>query len=75
MPDAPQPRPDQENLDIYRCALELLRLARRVASSLPRGESELRQQLKTAAMSVPLNIAEGEELMVRAVAMLSKMCR
>ena len=108
-----------KNLDVYRCALEFLRLALRVASSLPRGESELRQQLKTAAMSVPLNIAEGtgkpspadrahahaiargsamecgalvdvcaiagyitpadarqgKELIVRTVAMLSKMCR
>ncbi|HSO32871.1 MAG TPA: four helix bundle protein [Labilithrix sp.] len=119
MPDTPQPRLDYEKLDVYRCALELLRLALRVASSLPRGESELRQQLKTAAMSVPVDIAEGtgkpspadrahahaiargsamecgalvdvcaiagyitpadarqgKELMVRTVAMLSKMCR
>ena len=118
MPDAP-PRLDYENLDVYRCAIEFLRLALRVASDLPRGESELRKQLKTAAMSVPLNIAEGtgkpspadrahahaiargsamecgalvdvcaiagyistadarhgKELIVRTVAMLSKMCR
>jgi four helix bundle protein len=119
MADTPSPRLDFENLDVYRCAIEFLRLALRVASSLPRGESELRAQLKTAAMSVPLNIAEGtgkpssadrahahaiargsamecgalidvcaiagyistadarhgKELIVRTVAMLSKMCR
>jgi four helix bundle protein len=119
MSDTPQPRLDYENLDVYRCALEFLRFALRVASTLPRGESELRAQLKTAAMSVPLNIAEGtgkpspadrahahaiargsamecgalvdvcaiagyinsadarhgKELIVRTVAMLSKMCR
>ena len=57
--EGPQPRLDYENLDVYRCAIEFLRLALRVASSLPRGESELRKQLKTAAMSVTLNIAEG----------------
>jgi four helix bundle protein len=59
MPDSPPPRLDFENLDVYRCAIEFLRLALRVASNLPRGESELRAQLKTAAMSVTLNIAEG----------------
>jgi len=119
MADTTSPRLDFENLDVYRCAIEFLRLALRVASSLPRGESELRAQLKTAAMSVPLNIAEGtgkpssadrahahaiargsamecgalidvcaiagyisaadarhgKELIVRTVAMLSKMCR
>ena len=119
MPDTPSPRLDFENLDVYQCAIEFLRLALRVASNLPRGESELRAQLKTAAMSVPLNIAEGtgkpspadrahahaiargsamecgalvdvcaiagyistadarlgKDLIVRTVAMLSKMCR
>jgi len=59
MSNAPLPRLDFENLDVYRCAIEFLSLALRVASKLPRGESELRAQLKTAAMSVPLNIAEG----------------
>ena len=119
MPDSTPPRLDYENLDAYRCPIEFLRLALRVASTLPRGESELRSQLKTAAMSVPLNIAEGsgkpsprdrahahaiargsamecgalvdvcalasyltaedarraKDLVVRIVAMLSKMCR
>jgi four helix bundle protein len=112
-------RLDHENLDVYRCSLEFLRVALRIVGALPRGEGELRAQLKTAAMSVPLNIAEGagkpstvdrarfhgiargsaiecgalldvcaiagyvepalarqgKELIVRIVAMLSKMCR
>ena len=115
----PPPRLDHENLDVYRCALEFLRLALRWLATLPRGESELRRQLKRAAMSIPLNIAEGagkptvadrsryhgiargsarecaarldvctiagyvaepqaregKQLIVRIVAMLSKMCR
>jgi four helix bundle protein len=53
------PRLDHENLDVYPCALRVLRLALHVTRSLPRAESELRDQLKRAAMSVPLNIAEG----------------
>ena len=53
------PRLDHENLDVYRCALEFLRLALRLLATLPRGESELRSQLRRAAMSIPLNIAEG----------------
>ena len=113
------PRFDHENLDVYRCSLEFLRVALGIVGTLPRGDSELRSQLKTAAMSVVLNIAEGagkpsttdrarfhaiargsamecgalldvctvadyiepalarqgKELIVRIVAMLSKMCR
>jgi four helix bundle protein len=53
------PRLDHENLDVYRCSLDFLRLALGIVATLPRGEGELRAQLKTAAMSVPLNIAEG----------------
>ena len=54
-----QPRLDHENLDVYRCAIEFLRMAFAIIAATPRGESELRSQLKRAAMSIPLNIAEG----------------
>ena len=48
-----------ENLDVYRCSIDLLTLALRLVGQLPRGEREIRDQLKRAAMSIPLNIAEG----------------
>jgi four helix bundle protein len=51
------PRP--ENLDVYRCAIDFLALATRFGAALPRGEGELRDQLKRASMSIPLNIAES----------------
>ncbi|HSO34547.1 MAG TPA: four helix bundle protein [Labilithrix sp.] len=119
MTDSQEPRLDYENLDVYQRAIEFLRLAMQVTGALPRGESELRSQLKRAAMSIPLNIAEasgkpstadraryhaiargsamecgalldvctiaghvtatdarlGKNLIVRIVAMLSRMCR
>jgi four helix bundle protein len=50
---------DHENLDVYNCSIEFLTLALRLVGRLPRGEREIRDQLKRAAMSVPLNIAEG----------------
>ena len=50
---------DFEKLDVYVCAIELLRFSTEVLDRLPRGESELRSQLRRAAMSIPLNIAEG----------------
>jgi four helix bundle protein len=53
------PRLDYERLDVYQRAIEFLQLALRITSELPRGESDLRSQLKRAAMSIPLNIAEG----------------
>ncbi|WP_437951905.1 four helix bundle protein [Sorangium sp. So ce296] len=50
---------DHENLDVYHRSIEFLTLALRLVTYLPRGERELREQLKRAAISVPLNIAEG----------------
>ena len=50
---------DFERLDAYRCALEFAALAFRIIESLPRGHSQLADQLKRATISVPLNIAEG----------------
>ncbi|WP_437630323.1 four helix bundle protein [Sorangium sp. So ce854] len=50
---------DHANLDVYHRSIEFLTLALRLVARLPRGERDLRDQLKRAAMSVPLNIAEG----------------
>ena len=50
---------DHENLDVYHHSIEFLSVALRIIARLPRGERELRDQLKRAAMSVPLNVAEG----------------
>lgn len=50
---------DHENLDVYHRSIDFLSLALRLIGRLPRGEREIRDQLKRAAMSVPLNIAEG----------------
>ena len=48
-----------QRLDAYRCAIEFLALASQIAASAPRGNSLLTDQLKRAALSIPLNIAEG----------------
>jgi len=48
-----------ENLDVYHCSIEFLALTLRLLAHLPRSEREIRDQLKRAAMSIPLNIAEG----------------
>ena len=50
---------DHENLDVYRCSVEFLAFAFGIVSSLPRGAGEVREQLKRAAISIGLNIAEG----------------
>jgi four helix bundle protein len=48
-----------ENLDAYQRSIDFLSLSLRLVSRLPRGEREVRDQWKRAAMSIPLNIAEG----------------
>ena len=48
-----------QRLDVYRCAVRLLALASSLVGRLPRGNAELADQLRRAALSVPLNIAEG----------------
>ena len=109
---------DHEKLDVYQCAIEFLGVAFAIVGRLPRGHAALADQLRRAATSIPLNIAEAagktsaqermhfhaiargsamecgaimdvvrllkvaepevthaKDLLVRAVAMLSKMCR
>jgi four helix bundle protein len=50
---------DHERLDVYRCALEFLALAMRLADRLPPGNAALGDQLRRAATSIPLNVAEA----------------
>jgi four helix bundle protein len=52
-------RNDLHKLDVYRCALQLYRKVNRIVAQFPRGEADLRSQMKRAARSVPFNIGEG----------------
>jgi four helix bundle protein len=48
-----------QKLDVYRCSIEFLALSVSLPDRLPRGHAELADQLRRAALSVPLNIAEA----------------
>ena len=50
---------EHERLDVYRTSIELLVLADLVAGKLPKGRAYLADQLRRAATSIPLNVAEG----------------
>ena len=48
-----------EKLDVYQCSIKFLSIAIKLTSELPRGHASLADQIKRAAMSIPLNIGEG----------------
>ena len=48
-----------EKLDVYRCAIEFLALSNNLVDDMPRGNSGLADQMRRAALSIPLNIAES----------------
>jgi len=50
---------DYERLDVYQCALRFAALSFQMLEGMPRGHSELSDQLRRATISIPLNIAEG----------------
>lgn len=52
-------RNDLHKLDVYRCALLLYRKISQIVAQFPRGEADLRSQMKRASRSVPFNIGEG----------------
>jgi four helix bundle protein len=50
---------DYERLDVYHCALRFAALSLRILEALRPDHTELSDQLKRAAFSIPLNIAEA----------------
>lgn len=50
---------DHERLDVYQCAIRFVALVLKMLDCMPRGQAQLRDQLRRAAFSIPLNIAEG----------------
>lgn len=49
-----------QRLDVYQRAIEFLAAAATITDELPRGSGALCDQLKRAALSIPLNIAEAQ---------------
>ena len=50
---------DHERLEVYQTAIRFVAFADDVVEQLPRGRGYLADQLRRAATSIPLNIAEG----------------
>ena len=48
-----------QRLDVYRASSEFLGLTSKLVTRIPKGHGNLVDQLRRAALSVPLNIAEG----------------
>lgn len=48
-----------EKFKAYQIAIRFVELSLRILDKLEKGNADLRDQLKRAAMSIPLNIAEG----------------
>lgn len=50
---------DHERLDVYQCAVRFVAAVLNVLGNMPKGQAQLADQLRRAAFSIPLNIAEG----------------
>lgn len=49
-----------QRLDVYQRAIEFLAASTAITDELPRGRGALSDQLRRAALSIPLNIAEAQ---------------
>ena len=50
---------DHERLDVYRCAIRFVSTVLKLLARMSKGQAQLSDQLRRAAFSIPLNIAEG----------------
>lgn len=50
---------DHEKLDVYAATVDFISLAHRIIAAFPAGHASLADQLRRAATSIALNIAEG----------------
>ncbi len=48
-----------EKFEAYQISIQFLKVANKLLDKLPRGNAHIKDQLKRAAISIPLNIAEG----------------
>jgi four helix bundle protein len=48
-----------KDLDVYQLAIRHLTLAQQLLGEVPLGHREVRDQLRRASLSIPLNVAEG----------------
>ena len=48
-----------QRLDVYRASTEFLGATSKLVTKIPKGHGDIVDQLRRAALSVPLNIAEG----------------
>jgi four helix bundle protein len=53
------PKLHHEDLDVYRAAIEFLALVASIVDQYPRGYGSMAEQFRKAALSIPLNTAEG----------------
>lgn len=53
------PKLNHEELDVYQASIEFAALAAALLDRFPRGHAAIADQLRRAAFSIPLNIAEG----------------
>ena len=48
-----------QKLDVYQRSIGFLAFAHRLRTQLPKGNADLADQIRRAAQSIPMNIAEG----------------